>query len=67
MAVTAEEGGLKGSEFYAKHPLVPVARTAMALAMALTACQRNRRPIETATRHASALDQQMTFETEGGR
>lgn len=37
------------------------------IAMALTACQRNRRPIETATRHASALDQQMTFETEERR
>jgi Zn-dependent M28 family amino/carboxypeptidase len=31
LAVTAEEGGLRGSEYYATHPLVPVARTAIAL------------------------------------
>ncbi len=31
LAVTAEEGGLKGSEYYASHPLVPVAKTAIAL------------------------------------
>jgi Zn-dependent M28 family amino/carboxypeptidase len=31
LAVTSEEGGLKGSEYYAKHPLVPVAKTAAAL------------------------------------
>ena len=31
LAVTAEEGGLKGSEFYAQHPLVPLAKTAIAL------------------------------------
>ncbi len=31
LAVTAEEGGLKGSEFYAAHPLIPAARTAIAL------------------------------------
>ena len=28
LAVTAEEGGLKGSEYYAKHPIFPAARTA---------------------------------------
>jgi Zn-dependent M28 family amino/carboxypeptidase len=31
LAVTAEEAGLKGSEYYAAHPLVPVAKTAFAL------------------------------------
>ncbi len=31
LAVTAEEGGLKGSEFYAAHPLIPPAKTALAL------------------------------------
>jgi Zn-dependent M28 family amino/carboxypeptidase len=31
LAVTAEEGGLRGSEFYAQHPLVPPAKTAAAL------------------------------------
>lgn len=31
LAVTAEEGGLKGSESYAAHPLVPPAQTALAL------------------------------------
>src|SRR5262249_675219 len=31
LAVTAEEGGLKGSEYYATHPLVPPAKTAIAL------------------------------------
>jgi Zn-dependent M28 family amino/carboxypeptidase len=31
LAVTAEEGGLKGSEFYGKHPLIPVAKTTLAL------------------------------------
>jgi Zn-dependent M28 family amino/carboxypeptidase len=31
LAVTAEEGGLKGSEYYARHPLVPLAKTAIAL------------------------------------
>jgi Zn-dependent M28 family amino/carboxypeptidase len=29
--VTAEEGGLKGSEYYARHPLVPAAKTAIDL------------------------------------
>ena len=29
--VTAEEGGLKGSEYYAQHPLIPAARTAIDL------------------------------------
>jgi Zn-dependent M28 family amino/carboxypeptidase len=31
LAVTAEEGGLRGSEFYANHPLIPAAKTALAL------------------------------------
>jgi hypothetical protein len=31
LAVTAEEGGLKGSEYYGAHPLVPLARTAIDL------------------------------------
>jgi len=31
LSVTAEEGGLKGSEYYAAHPLVPAARTAIDL------------------------------------
>jgi Zn-dependent M28 family amino/carboxypeptidase len=31
LAVTAEEGGLKGSEYYGTHPLVPPAKTAIAL------------------------------------
>jgi Zn-dependent M28 family amino/carboxypeptidase len=31
LAVTAEEGGLKGSEYYAQHPLAPLAKTAIAL------------------------------------
>jgi Zn-dependent M28 family amino/carboxypeptidase len=31
LAVTAEEGGLKGSEYYAAHPLIPAARTAIDL------------------------------------
>ncbi len=31
LAVTAEEGGLKGSEYYAAHPLIPPAKTALAL------------------------------------
>jgi Zn-dependent M28 family amino/carboxypeptidase len=31
LAVTAEEGGLRGSEYYARHPLIPPARTAIAL------------------------------------
>lgn len=31
LAVTAEEGGLRGSEFYATHPVVPVAKTALDL------------------------------------
>ncbi len=31
LSVTAEEGGLKGSEYYAAHPLIPPARTALAL------------------------------------
>ncbi len=31
LAVTAEEAGLKGSEYYAAHPLVPPARTAIDL------------------------------------
>jgi len=30
LAVTAEEGGLRGSEYYAQHPLVPPGRTAAA-------------------------------------
>lgn len=31
LAVTAEEGGLRGSEYYAAHPVVPPGRTAVAL------------------------------------
>jgi Zn-dependent M28 family amino/carboxypeptidase len=31
LSVTAEEGGLKGSEYYAHHPLVPPAKTAIDL------------------------------------
>jgi Zn-dependent M28 family amino/carboxypeptidase len=31
LAVTAEEGGLRGSEYYATHPLYPPAKTALAL------------------------------------
>src|SRR5512133_3151523 len=31
LAVTAEEGGLRGSEYYATHPLIPPAKTALAL------------------------------------
>jgi hypothetical protein len=31
LSVTAEEGGLKGSEYYAAHPLAPVAKTAVDL------------------------------------
>ena len=31
LAVTAEEGGLKGSEYYAAHPLAPAAKTAIDL------------------------------------
>jgi Zn-dependent M28 family amino/carboxypeptidase len=31
LSVTAEEGGLRGSEFYAAHPLYPPAKTAIAL------------------------------------
>jgi Zn-dependent M28 family amino/carboxypeptidase len=31
LAVTAEEGGLRGSEFYATHPLIPPAKTSIAL------------------------------------
>jgi Zn-dependent M28 family amino/carboxypeptidase len=31
LSVTAEEGGLKGSEYYAAHPLVPAAKTAVDL------------------------------------
>ncbi len=31
LAVTAEEGGLRGSEYYATHPLVPPSKTALAL------------------------------------
>ncbi len=30
-AVTAEEGGLRGSEYYAQHPVVPAGKTAAAL------------------------------------
>jgi len=30
-AVTAEEGGLRGSEYYAQHPIIPPGRTAAAL------------------------------------
>jgi Zn-dependent M28 family amino/carboxypeptidase len=33
MACAAEEGGLRGSEYYAKHPVVPLDRTAAALNM----------------------------------
>ncbi len=31
LAVAAEEGGLRGSEFYSQHPLFPPAKTALAL------------------------------------
>jgi Zn-dependent M28 family amino/carboxypeptidase len=31
LAVTAEEGGLRGSEYYGAHPLVPPAKTSIAL------------------------------------
>jgi len=31
LSVTAEEGGLKGSEYYAKHPIFPAAKTAIDL------------------------------------
>ena len=31
LSVTAEEGGLKGSEYYASHPLIPAAKTAIDL------------------------------------
>ncbi|MEO8595834.1 MAG: M28 family peptidase [Candidatus Solibacter sp.] len=31
LSVTAEEGGLRGSEYYATHPLVPAAKTAVNL------------------------------------
>jgi len=31
LAVTAEEGGLRGSEYYAQHPLIPPASTVVAL------------------------------------
>jgi len=31
LAVTAEEGGLRGSEYYATHPLIPPAKTSIAL------------------------------------
>ena len=31
LAVTAEEGGLRGSEYYAAHPIVPPGKTAVAL------------------------------------
>ena len=31
LAVTAEEGGLRGSEYYAGHPLIPPGRTVVAL------------------------------------
>jgi Zn-dependent M28 family amino/carboxypeptidase len=31
LAVTAEEGGLRGSAFYARHPIVPPEKTAVAL------------------------------------
>ncbi len=30
LAVTADEGGLRGSEYYAKHPLIPAGQTAAA-------------------------------------
>jgi len=29
LSITAEEGGLKGSEYYAAHPLIPPAKTAI--------------------------------------
>jgi hypothetical protein len=31
LSVTAEEGGLKGSAYYAAHPIIPLAKTALAL------------------------------------
>ncbi len=31
MAVTAEEAGLRGSEYYAQHPVIPLAKTALDL------------------------------------
>jgi Zn-dependent M28 family amino/carboxypeptidase len=31
MAVTAEEAGLRGSEYYAEHPVIPLAKTALDL------------------------------------
>ena len=31
MSVTAEEGGLKGSEYYAAHPLIPKEKTVIDL------------------------------------
>ncbi|HEY1242818.1 MAG TPA: M28 family peptidase [Bryobacteraceae bacterium] len=31
LAVTTKKGGLKGSEYYGKHPLIPAAKTALAL------------------------------------
>src|SRR4029453_7340287 len=31
LAVTAEEAGLRGSEYYARNPLIPPAKTALAL------------------------------------
>ena len=31
LSVTAEEGGLKGSEYYAAHPLIPPAKTAIVI------------------------------------
>src|SRR5580698_8232263 len=31
LAVTAEEGGLRGSEYYAQHPLIPPGKTVVAL------------------------------------
>jgi Zn-dependent M28 family amino/carboxypeptidase len=31
LAVTAEEGGLRGSEYYAGHPLIPAGKTALAI------------------------------------
>jgi Zn-dependent M28 family amino/carboxypeptidase len=31
LAVTAEEGGLRGSEYYAAHPIIPPGKTAVAL------------------------------------
>lgn len=31
LAVTAEEGGLRGSEYYAGHPLIPTSKSAIAL------------------------------------